>query len=149
MKDLQKIIKEELHKYILESILNKEIKRELPKLNPNVPSKPTIDIEPRRGDTEDILMKIANSKIPRQKAGKDIYLPTYADKLRKSREMRAAMIARDKAESKPEIKAAIQDFKDRLARADTIDDVRKADEILKSFLKDIETDESFPPGQDQ
>ena len=76
MKDLQKIIKEELHKYILESILNKEIKRELPKLNPNVPSKPTIDIEPRRGDTEDILMKIANSKIPRQKAGKDVYLPT-------------------------------------------------------------------------
>lgn len=149
MKDLQKIIKEELRNYIIKSILIEEIKRELPKLNPSVPSKPTIDIEPRPGDTEDVLMKIANSKVPRQKAGKNVDLPTYADKLRKSREMRALMIAREKEESKPEIKAAIADFKDRLARADTIDDVRKADEILKSFLKDIETDESFPPGQDQ
>ena len=148
MKDLQKIIKEELRNYIIKSILIEEIKRELPKLNPSVPSKPTIDIEPRPGDTEDVLMKIANSKVPRQKAGKNVDLPTYADKLRKSREMRALMIAREKEESKPEIKAAIADFKDRLARADTIDDVRKADEILKSFLKDIETDESFPPGQD-
>lgn len=148
MKDLQIIIKEELRKYIIESILNEETKRELPKLNPNVPSKPTIDIEPRPGDTEDILMKIANSKVPRQKAGKSVDLPTYADKLKKSREMRALMIAREKEKSKPEIKAAIEDFKDRLARADTIDDVRKADEILKSFLKDIDTDESFPPGQE-
>ena len=52
-------------------------------MNPSVPSKPTIDIEPRPGDTEDILMKIANSKVPRQKAGKNVDLPTYADKLRK------------------------------------------------------------------
>jgi hypothetical protein len=148
MKNLEKIIKEELQKYILEAILDKEINEELPKLNPNVRSRSTIDIEPKPGDTIEDLIKLANSPIPRQKAGRDVDLPTYADKLKKSREARATMIARKNKSVEPRVQAAIEDFRDRLARADTLALVKKADEILNSDLDNIETEISFPPDQE-
>lgn len=103
-----------------------------------------INIVPRPGQTDSELRAKADSDTPYQTAGKDVDLPTIKDKLKKSARMKASLAAKSKKQS-ARVTAAMNDFKDRLARADTMQMVMKAEDILNAELSNIKTDETAPP----
>ena len=138
------IIDEKLLDKIRQALMKKG--NSMPTLKaPQMPKdRKAINIVPRPGQTDSELRAKADSDTPYQTAGKDVDLPTIKDKLKKSARMKASLAAKSKKQS-ARVTVAMNDFKDRLARADTMEMVMKAEDILNAELSNIKTDETPPP----